>query len=78
MSIVEQARRAVGCLDVATSADLVDLGRASIFERWEAQAAVDAFRGRGPDQKQRPAMLTVSMEEYDVAGVRPLLGQGTA
>ena len=31
--IVEQARRAVGCLDVAICADLVDPGRVNIFER---------------------------------------------
>jgi quinol monooxygenase YgiN len=29
--IVEQARRAVGCLDVAICADLVDPGRVNIF-----------------------------------------------
>lgn len=33
--IVDQARRAVGCLDVAICADLVDPGRVNIFERWE-------------------------------------------
>jgi quinol monooxygenase YgiN len=38
--IVEQARRAVGCLDVAICADLVDPGRVNIFERWESQAAL--------------------------------------
>jgi hypothetical protein len=30
---VEQARRAVGCLDTAICADLVDPGRVNIFER---------------------------------------------
>src|SRR2546425_7802295 len=38
--IVEQARRAVGCLDVAICADLVDPGRVNIFERWESQAGL--------------------------------------
>lgn len=78
VSIVEQARRAVGCVDVAISADLVDPGRVNIFERWESQSAVDAFRSSGPDDEQRPAMLTVYVEEHDVAGVWPLFGQGTA
>ena len=36
---VEQAHRAVGCLDIAICADLVDPGRVNIFERWESQAA---------------------------------------
>ena len=31
--IVEQARRVVGCLDVAIRADLLDPGRVNIFER---------------------------------------------
>ena len=38
--IVEQARRAVSCLNVAICADLVDPGRVNIFERWESQAAL--------------------------------------
>ncbi len=58
--IVEQARRAVGCLDVAICADLVDPGRVNIFERWESQAALETFRSSGPDTEQRRAMLTVS------------------
>ncbi len=68
--IVEQARRAVGCLDVAICADLVDPGRVNIFERWESQAALETFRSSGPDTEQRRAMLTVSVQEYDIADVR--------
>jgi quinol monooxygenase YgiN len=73
--IVEQARRAVGCLDVAICADLVDPGRVNIFERWESQAALETFRSSGPDTEQRPAMLTVSVQEYDIADVRPVFGR---
>jgi quinol monooxygenase YgiN len=42
--VVRQARRAPGCLDFALSADLLEPGRINIFERWESQAAVEAFR----------------------------------
>ena len=72
--IVEQAHRAVGCLDVAICPDLVDPGRVNIFERWESQAALETFRSSGPDTEQRPAMLTVSVQEYDIADVRPVFG----
>ncbi len=58
MSVVEQARGAAGCLDFAISADLIDPGRINIFERWESQAAVDAFRSSGPSDEQGAAMLT--------------------
>ncbi len=74
--IVEQARRAVGCLDFAICADLVDPGRVNIFERWESQGALATFRSSGPDTEQRRAMLTVSVEEYDFADVRPAFREG--
>jgi hypothetical protein len=57
--IVEQARRAVGCLDVAICVDLVDPGRVNIFERRESLAALETFRPGGPDTEQRLDMLSV-------------------
>ena len=71
-SVVAQARRAAGCLDFTISADLVDAGRVNIFERWESQADVEAFRGSGPGDEQATAMLAASVAEYDVADVRSL------
>jgi len=78
MSVVEKARQADGCLDFAITADLLDPGRINLFERWEKQAAVEAFRGSGPSDKQGAAMLSVSVAEYDIADVRPLFGKGSA
>ncbi|GCE38998.1 Uncharacterized conserved protein [Rhodococcus wratislaviensis] len=75
VSVVEQARGAAGCLDFAISADLIDPGRINIFERWETQAAVDAFRSSGPSDEQGEAMLTASVAEYDVADERALFGE---
>jgi quinol monooxygenase YgiN len=57
---------------------LLDPGRVDLFERWESQAAVETFRRSGPRNKQRAAMLSVSVAEYDVADVRPLFGKGRA
>ena len=71
-SIVEKARQADGCLDFAMTADLLDPSRLNLFERWESQDAVKAFRRRAPRHKHRAAMLSVSVAEYDIAGVRPL------
>ena len=72
VSVVEQARRAAGCLDFTITADLVDPGRIDVFERWESREAVEAFRGAGPSEEQSAAMLSASVAEYDVADVRPL------
>jgi quinol monooxygenase YgiN len=70
--VVEQARRAPGCLDFTIASDLVDAGRVNVFERWESRAAVEAFRGDGPSEEQRTAIRAASVVEYDVAAVRPL------
>jgi quinol monooxygenase YgiN len=72
VSVVKQARLAPGCLDFTITADLVDVGRIDIFERWESRAAVEAFRGSGPSDEQSAAMLAASVAEYDVADVRSL------
>jgi quinol monooxygenase YgiN len=72
VSVVRQARSTLGCLDFVIAADLVDPGRINIFERWESQAAVEAFRGSGPSDEQGAAIRAASVAEYDVADVRSL------
>ena len=42
--LVERGRKAAGCLDVVISADPLDPGRVNIFERWQSQEALDAWR----------------------------------
>ena len=75
VSIVEQARRADGCLDFAISADLHDPGRINLFERWASQAALETFRKSGPRGGPRAKMLSVSVAEYDISDERPLFGK---
>jgi quinol monooxygenase YgiN len=72
VSVVEQARHAPGCLDFTITADLVDAGRINVFERWESQETLEAFRGSGPGDEQGAVILTASVAEYDVADVRLL------
>ena len=78
VSVVEQARAAAGCLDFAITADPGDPGRVDVFERWECRAALTTVRRRGPRNRQRAAMLSVSVAEYDIVDVRPLFGKRTA
>jgi quinol monooxygenase YgiN len=72
VDVVDQARRAPGCLDFAIGADLVDAGRINILERWESQAAVEAFRSSGPSDDQSAAILSAAVAEYDVGAERSL------
>jgi quinol monooxygenase YgiN len=73
VEVVRQARRTAGCLDFALSADLLEPGRVNIFERWESQAAVEAFRGSGPSDDQGAAIVAASIAEYDVVDERTLM-----
>jgi quinol monooxygenase YgiN len=78
-AVCASSNRLAGQLAASTSricADLVDPGRVNIFERWESQAALETFRSSGPDTEQRRAMLTVSVQEYPIADVRAVFGEG--
>ena len=72
VDVVLQARATAGCLDFALSADFIDAGRINILERWESQAAVEAFRGSGVGGEQGAAILAASVAEYDVGATRNL------
>ena len=72
VEVVRQAREAPGCLDFSLSADLLEPGRINIFERWESQAAVEAFRGSGTSNEQGEMIVSASVCEYDVGEQRPM------
>jgi quinol monooxygenase YgiN len=72
VEVVRHARRDPGCLDFSLSADLLEPGRINILERWESQAAVEAFRGSGPSDEQGAAVLAAAVAEYDVGDERSL------
>ena len=70
--VVEQVRRAPGCLDFAITANLIDPGRIKVLEGWETQKAASTFRGSGPGDEQSAAIRAASVAEYDVADIRSL------
>lgn len=72
VAVVRQGRDAAGCLDFAIGADLVDPRRINIYERWESQAAVEAFRGSGSSGEQAAQMLSADVAEYDISATRSL------
>jgi quinol monooxygenase YgiN len=72
VEVVRLARTATGCLDFAISADLLEPGRINVYERWESQSAVEAFRGGGPSDEQGAAILSASVSEFYLAAQRTL------
>lgn len=67
--VVELARAAPGCLDFSICADTVDPDRINIYERWETEEELMAFRGSGPDGGQLAAIRSADVKRYGIATV---------
>ena len=65
-AVVEQARRADGCLDFALSPDLLDPRRINVYERWTDAQALAHFRGSGPSEDQNNAIQDADVQEFRV------------
>ncbi|MGN9890253.1 putative quinol monooxygenase [Micromonospora sp. L31] len=66
---VRQARSAPGCVDFAISADLVEPGRINVYERWDSDDQLLAFRGSGPAEEQMAAILGAEVHRYRISAV---------
>jgi quinol monooxygenase YgiN len=67
--VVEQGRRAAGCLDFVQAADLIDPSRINVFERWVDEVHLLAFRGAGQPSPDSPAIVSASVKRYLISGV---------
>jgi quinol monooxygenase YgiN len=67
--VVEAARAAPGCLDFSITADSVDPAQVRIYERWEDEATLLAFRGSGPSPEQESTMVDADVKRYGIATV---------
>ncbi|MEU4805535.1 antibiotic biosynthesis monooxygenase family protein [Actinosynnema sp. NPDC023587] len=69
--IVEESRKAPGCLDLSISPDPLDPGRVNIFEFWESPEKLDAWRSVAPPPKSSVEIDDASMQKHDVAKSGP-------
>lgn len=67
--VVRAARAAPGCLEFSITADSVDSGRIRVYERWESEDAVLAFRGSGPSDDPQTAIISADVKSYTIAAV---------
>ena len=68
-SVVPAARAAAGCLEFVQVADPVDADRIVVYERWESDDAMSAFRGQGHGVDDTPELRGASVAKYRVSGV---------
>lgn len=71
MESIAQARCAAGCLDFVVAADPLEPGRVNVYERWDSEAALTAFRGDGPGADLTSEILRADVQRYDVSSSGP-------
>jgi quinol monooxygenase YgiN len=62
-----QARRAHGCLDFVVAADPIEEDRVNIYEAWESEDALLAFRGQGPGEDISSLIVGANVARHIVA-----------
>jgi quinol monooxygenase YgiN len=67
--VVSQAREAPGCLDFVQAADPLDPSRINIFERWDSENHLLAFRGAGQPKSDSPPIRSADVKRYVISAV---------
>ena len=67
--VVDAARVAAGCLDFSIAADPADPAVVRVYERWEDEEQLLAFRGSGPGDDQEASIVDMDVKRYVVASV---------
>lgn len=68
-SVVEAAREADGCVEFAITADSVDPARVMVYERWETETHLLAFRGDGPGPEHDATIRSAEVHRFGVSTV---------
>jgi len=68
-AVVGQAREAAGCLDFVQAADPLDPTRINIFERWDTEEHLLAFRGAGQPESDSPPIQSADVKRYVISSV---------
>jgi quinol monooxygenase YgiN len=71
MEAVAQARRTKGCLDFVVAADPLEPGRVNVYESWDSEAALLAFRGNGPGSDLTSEIQRADVRRHEVASSGP-------
>ena len=68
---VAQARRYPGCRDFVVAADPLEPDRVNVYEEWESEEALLAFRGAGPDEDLGASILRAEVFRHVVSSTGP-------
>ena len=68
---VAQARRSWGCRDFVVAADPIESNRVNVYEEWESEEALIAFRGDGPGDDLSSSIVKADVAKHMVASSEP-------
>lgn len=63
------ARQTPGCLDFAQSPDPLEPDRINVFERWESDAALQAFRDMPAEEESVPPLRAAEVRRYHISSI---------
>ncbi len=66
-SSVLEARRAPGCRDFVVAADPIEADRINVYEEWNSETELAAFRGAGPGPELTAAIVHADVSRHHVA-----------
>lgn len=59
-----QARQTAGCQDFVVAADPLEPDRVNVFELWDLEGALRAFRGAGPGDELGSLIQKAEVKQY--------------
>jgi quinol monooxygenase YgiN len=68
---IVQARAFAGCRDFVVAADPIEPDRVNVYEEWESEEALLAFRGAGPDADLSSSIVRAQVSRHVVASSGP-------
>ncbi len=68
---IVQARKASGCRDFVVAADPVESDRVNVYEEWDSEEELLAFRGSGPDESLQSVIVRATVSKHVVSSSAP-------
>ena len=68
---VVQARGAPGCRDFVVAADPLEPDRVNVYEEWDSEPELEAFRGAGPQEELTTDIVRADVARHHVAASGP-------
>ena len=68
---VVAARRAQGCRDFVVAADPIEPNRVNVYEEWDSETELEAFRGAGPGPELTQLIKRAEVARHRVASSGP-------